>query len=505
MTLPVWLDALWDAERSRAADRWAIDEGHVPSLELMERAAEGLAELVQQVAPHGLVAVVCGGGNNGGDGYAAARLLREAFREVRVLHASDPDALTGDALTQFSHLPGTPSRPFAAGELEGAAVVVDALLGTGFSGTPRGPVGDAIAAIARCGLPVVAADVPSGVDASTGEVAGEAVGAAATATFHGAKPGLWINPGKARSGTIQVVDIGIADEAPAPAAQAGLIDDAAVLAQLPTRGDGWTKFTSGHVLVAGGSRGLTGAVVLACEAAMRTGAGYVSACVPGSQQPLVGAHLVEVMQIALAENDGHHVAAGAAAVLEEAGRRAGALVVGPGLGTTDGAVAFARELAAQAPVALLLDADGLNAHAGHLDALAARSGPTVLTPHAGELGRLLGVPSCEVEARRLHHVREAARISGAIVVLKGDDTLVARPDGLVAVSPGATPALATAGTGDVLSGIAGALLSRGLDPFLAACAAVRLHARAGVHAAAAQGLDGVIARDVIAALPHARA
>jgi NAD(P)H-hydrate epimerase len=313
-----------------------------------------------------------------------------------------------------------------------------------------------------------------------------------------------VNPGKAHAGAVRVIDIGIPPGAPAAPAEVGLIDDAALLATLPSRGAGWTKFTSGHVLVAGGSRGLTGATVLAGEAAMRAGAGYVTACVPQSAQPILAAQLVEVMQLALPEADGHHVEDGAALVLAEAARRGGALVLGPGLGRAEPAQAFARALAQRAGIPLLLDADGLNAFAGRLADLAGREAPTVLTPHDGELGRLLGVPSAEVQARRLHHARAAANAAGAIVVLKGDDTLVAAPDGSVAVSPGASPALATAGTGDVLSGVAGALLARGLEPFTAACAAVRLHARAGIAAAARIGVDGVIARDVIAALPGAR-
>lgn len=504
MTLPAWATALPDAEGSRSADHWAIEDQGIPSLELMEAASAGLATLVQEVAPDGEVVVVCGGGNNGGDGYACARLLRDAWREVRVLTTSDPASLTGDAAVQLQRLPGDVPRRFDPALLDGAAVIVDALLGTGFTGEPRGLVADAIAAIADAGVPVVACDVPSGVDAGTGEIAGRAVRAVATATFHAAKPGLYVEPGKGHAGDVRVVDIGIPAGAPVPEPDVGLIADAALLAGLPRRGAAWTKFTSGHVLVAGGSRGLLGALILASEAAGRAGAGYVTACVPASEQPVVAAHVVEVMQLALPDEDGHHVAEGVRVVLAEAHRRGGALVLGPGLGRSEPAAAFARAAAAQAPVALVLDADGLNAHAGLLDDLGAREAPTVLTPHEGELGRLLGVPSEDVRARRLHHAREAARRAHAVVVLKGDDTLVAEPGGQVLVSPGATPALATAGTGDVLSGVIGALLARGVEPVTAAAAAVRLHARAGVLAATRLGVDGVIARDVIAELPHAR-
>lgn len=504
MTLPSWATPLLDAERSRAADRWAIEDCGIASLDLMEAASAGLAALVQEVAPDGDVVVVCGGGNNGGDGYACARLLREAWREVRVLTTSDPSALSGDAAVQLERLPGDRPRRFDPAALDGASVIVDALLGTGFAGRPRGLVAEAIDAIAACGVPVVACDVPSGVDAATGEVAEGAVRAAATATFHAPKPGVFVNPGKDHAGSVRVVDIGIPAGAPGAAPDTGLIDDEALLATLPRRAAGWTKFTSGHVLVAGGSRGLLGAAILASEAASRAGAGYVTACVPQSQQPIAAAHLVEVMQLALPEADGHHVAEGVRVVLAEAHRRGGALVLGPGLGRSDEAAAFARAAAAQAPIRLLLDADGLNAHAGLLDDLASRPAPTVLTPHEGELGRLLDIPADEVRARRLHHAREAARRANAIVVLKGDDTLVADSAGTVLVSRGATPALATAGTGDVLSGVLGALLARDIDPLRAAAAAVRLHARAGVAAARVLGVDGVTARDVIARLPQAR-
>jgi hydroxyethylthiazole kinase-like uncharacterized protein yjeF len=501
VSLPSWLQGLPDPERMRATDRWAIEQRGIPGLELMERAGRGLADLVVAVAPEGPVAIGCGKGNNGGDGYVAARLLRDAGREVRALAVAPVDDLRGDARANAERVEGI--EPFAAARLEGCAVAVDALLGTGFSGTPHGAVADAIAALNAAGLPIVAADVPSGVDAASGVAAGEAIRARATATFAAAKPGLWINPGKSYAGTVRVIDIGIPAGAPIDEPDVALIDDAALLALLPSRSAGWTKFTSGHVLVAGGARGLTGAPSLAAEAAQRAGAGYVTACVPASQQPILAQRLLEAMTRGLPDDDGAHTAAGVDEVLDLAAR-GGALVVGPGIGRGAGAFAFARDLLARATVAVVLDADGLNAHAGDLAALASRSAPTILTPHEGELGRLLDVDSAAVQARRLEHARAAAAQAQAIVVLKGDDTLVADPGGLVAVSPGATGALATAGTGDVLSGVLAAVLSRDLDPFMAACAGVRLHARAGIHAAHEKGVDGVIARDVIEALPFAR-
>ena len=498
-----WLQPLPDAEAMRATDRWAIEERGIPSLELMERAGAGLARETELLAPDGRVVVLCGRGNNGGDGLVAARVLRERGRDVAVLAVGDVlEGARGDARANLERLPGEGPRPFSRLELEGAAVAVDAMLGTGAAGPPREAVAEAIEALARAGVAVVAADVPSGVDASTGEVAGVAVRAAVTATFHAAKPGLWISPGKAHAGHVQVVGIGIPDGSP-HAAEVGLIEGS-VIGCIPTRAAGSTKFSSGHVLVAGGSTGLTGAPSLAAEAAMRAGAGYVTACVPAALNPIFEGRLLEVMTRALPDEEGSHVPDGAPAVLEAAAARGGALVLGPGLGRHDGAFAFARAVAAEATAALVLDADALNAHAGRLGDLRARSAPTVLTPHAGELGRLLEIDSDAVGRRRLHHASQAARQAQAVVVLKGDDTLVCAPDGRVGVSRGGAPALATAGTGDVLSGVIAALIARCDDPFVAACAGVWLHARAGQLAGADLGADGVIASDVIARLPAAR-
>ncbi|HEV7751882.1 MAG TPA: NAD(P)H-hydrate dehydratase [Baekduia sp.] len=498
--LPAGLEPLLTPDQLRATDAWAAEHG-APGLELMERAGAGLARVVADVAPGGDVVVVCGGGNNGGDGYVAARLLREAGRAVRVLAVVDPAELKGDARINAERLPGEPPQPLAGGALAGAAVLVDALLGTGFHGEPRPEAARAIRAMNDAGAPVVAADVPSGVDAATGVVAGDAVRATVTGTFHAAMPGLWILPGKAHAGEVVVIDIGVPEGGPATSCL-GLIGRG-ILETYPRRGQDSTKFASGHVLVAGGSRGLTGAVCLSSLAAMRAGAGYVTACVPDSLNDIFEIKLTEAMTAPLPDDGGAHTEAGAPEVIERARTRGGTLVVGPGLGRSDGAAAFARRLVAEAPVAVVLDADGLNAHAGRLESLQDRPAPAVLTPHAGELARLLEVESGVVNARRLEHAREAARRAGAIVLLKGDDTIVAEPEGRVGVSRGGSPGLATAGTGDVLSGVLAAFLARGMAPFEAACAAVFLHAEAGRHAAThLNGPDGVIASDVIDELPY---
>jgi len=500
VTPPAWLEPLPDAAAMRATDAWAIETRGVPSLDLMERAGAAVAEHVARAVPEGRVAVVCGKGNNGGDGYVVARLLRDAGRDVTVLALWEPGSLRGDAREEAERLPGDPPLPFAPGGLHGAAAIVDAMLGTGFAGDVREPVLGAIRAIDHAGAHVIAVDVPSGVEASTGEVAGEAVRADATVTFHRAKPGLWISPGKQHAGTVHVADIGIPDGAPVDSA-AGLIGDG-VLAELPRRGAASTKFTSGNVYVVGGSSGLTGAPVLAALAAQRAGAGYVTVAAPASIELALAVRLLEAMVRPLPEEDGK-LGPSALAALLEALERANAVVLGPGLGRAPEAQAFAREAVERTPLPLVVDADGLNALIGHLDVVGRRSAPTVLTPHAGELGRLLEVGSDEIGRRRLHHARAAAERTGAIVVLKGDDTLVASPGGHVAVSPGGAPGLATAGTGDVLAGVIAALFARGLPAEHAAAAGVHGHLRAGRLAAAPHGPDGVVAGDVIAALPAA--
>lgn len=497
--LPDWLDPVFEAAEMRAVDAWAIEDQGVPSLDLMERAGAGLARVTAAAARLGPVRVVVGKGNNGGDGLVAARLLREEGREADVLAVAPPSELRGDAAANLERLPGVPPEPFTAERLEGSGVVVDALLGTGFEGSPREPLASAIAAINVQDAPVVACDVPSGVNASTGEVEGDAVRATGTATFHDSKVGLHVEPGKSHAGRVEIVEIGIPRGAPSAVA-AGLISER-VLALYPHRERTGSKFVSGVVVVAGGSMGLTGAPTMAARSAQRAGAGYVQVAVPAPVQPGVDLRLLEQMSRGLPDHDGFHTARGVEAVAEMA-ERAGAVVLGPGIGRAGSAVEFARGVARAVETPLLVDADGLNAYAGKLELLAERRAPTVLTPHEGELGRLLELHSDEVSAHRLRYAREAARLSGAVVLLKGDDTIVAATSSPVAINPSGTPALATAGTGDVLSGLIGALLAKGVSAFEAAALGALAHALAGRVAAERLGVDHVMAGDVIDALPR---
>jgi ADP-dependent NAD(P)H-hydrate dehydratase / NAD(P)H-hydrate epimerase len=494
-----WLDPCLDADQMRATDGWAINDQGVPSLQLMETAGRAVAEAAAQAAGSGRVAVVCGKGNNGGDGLVTARALREMGFEVEALLLSPGEQLSEDARANLERFDG--ARHVGAGELgaalDGAGTIVDAIFGTGFAGAPRDPAGSAIDAINDARSTVVATDIASGVNASTGEVEGRAVRADLTVTFHAPKLGHWVAPGKEHTGELQVAPIGIPEGAPVEAT-AGLIGTG-VLELAPHRMAGSTKFSSGQVVVVGGSRGLTGAVCLSALGAIRSGAGYATVAVPADLESIFEVKLTEVMSLGCASREGRLRPAASEQILG-ATERAACVVLGSGMGREQGTQRLARELTQRIPAPLVLDADGLNAYAGRIEALADREAPLVLTPHEGEMGRLLDRDSAVIKAKRLDSAREAAERSGAIVLLKGDDTIVADGE-RAAVNTVSSPQLATAGTGDVLTGVIAALIARGLEPFAATCAAALAHSRAGRVAGERVGHDSVIAGDVIDAMP----
>ncbi|HEX6723717.1 MAG TPA: NAD(P)H-hydrate dehydratase [Gaiella sp.] len=423
--------------------------------ELMERAGAAVAAEVLRGFPEARrVAAVCGGGANGGDGRIAARILREAGRDV--VETDDPAGAHVD-------------------------LVLDALFGTGFHGAPRPEAAAVIERINACGAPVVAVDLPSGVDASTGETAGVAVDADLTVTFHGRKVGLVVSPGRFLAGRVVVVDIGLG------AAPTAIVRGApALLDRVPRRGARDTKFSSGSLLVVGGAPGTTSAAVLSATAALRADAGYVTLAVPAEALPVAEALALEPVKRGFEW-------ANAAAALEPDLARASALAVGPGLGRSDEARALVRALLEGSSLPAVVDADGLFG----LEPVR-RDAPTVLTPHAGELARLLDVESAWVSAHRLEAAARAAERFAAVVLLKGADTIVRAPDGRTVVCDTGPPSLATAGTGDVLTGVVGAFLAKGLDPVDAAAAAALAH---GLAARSVPHQAGLVASDVAAALP----
>ena len=488
-------EPLFTAEEMRAAE--AAYPG--PTEELMERAGAAVADAVAASWPDARrIAVWCGTGANGGDGFVVARLLHAAGREVEAVLVGDEGRVAGDAATMLARAreAGVPVRPFADTAGGRADVVVDALFGTGFSGAPRREAAAAIEALSALGGAVLAVDVPSGVDASTGRVGGAAVEAARTVTFHGAKVGLAVGPGRFHAGRVEVVDIGLA---PGGETRARRVR-ADALELVPRRGPRDNKYTAGFVCVVGGSAGLTGAPFLASEAAMRAGAGYVRACVPASLASVFAGRFVEVTTTACPDDGEGRLAESAAAAVLEAAAKADCVALGPGLGRSNGTRALVRALLDRLEIPVVLDGDGLWALAGHLDWVFSRHAPTVLTPHSGELAGLLGRDAAWVDANRLDAAGGAADDVGAVVCLKGADTLVAAPGRGLLVCDLGSPGLASAGTGDVLTGIVAAFLAKGMDAPTAAAVGAAAGGVAAAEAARRHGEAGLIARDVVEAL-----
>lgn len=447
------LEPLFTAAEMRAAEE-RYPGFPDTAAELMERAGRAVAvELLRAYPDARRVAAVCGGGANGGDGRIALRVLREA----------GIDAVETDDPTGFD-------------------VIVDGLFGTGFAGAPRPEAVALIDRINASGAPVVAVDLPSGVDASTGEVAGAVVDADLTVTFHGRKVGHVVAPGRHHVGRVILADIGLEGAA----TRARRVEET-ILDTVPRRAERDTKFTSA-VAVVGGAPGTTGAAVLAARAALRADAGYVTLCVPDAVLAVAETLALEPVKVGFPAADPLEVVVAACA-------RAGAVALGPGLGRAPVTAALVRGLLERLEVPVVVDADALFG----LEPVD-RAHPTVLTPHVGELARLLERTADWVDAHRLAAVAEAVERFGAVVVLKGPDTIVAAPGAGLLLADHGPPSLATAGTGDVLTGVIAAFLAKGLEPAHAAAAAAVAHGLAARRCAQTAGL---VASDVVEALPLA--
>lgn len=507
---------LFTAEEMRRLDRRAVTELDIPGATLMENAGRGAADAIERAfgpAPGRRVAVVCGKGNNGGDGLVVARHLAGrgaaveawligAAADVRGDAAVNMDAArrAGLPLTEVAGAPGLEALRRA---LASADLVVDALLGTGVSGAATGLIADAIAAINEAGRPVCALDLPSGLSADRGALLGPTVRAQLTVTFGLPKRGLYLHPGAAHAGRIEVADIGVPRAWLEQGLTVGLLEAEDVLAVLPTRPADAHKGHYGHLLVVAGSIGKTGAAILACLGALRAGTGLVTCALPASQQPIVAARLAEAMTEPLPETGAQALSAKALDRLLELAGRMDAVAAGPGVGLDAETQATVRDLIRAAERPMVVDADALTALVGHLGTLREARGPRLLTPHPGEAARLLGRSIPEVQADRIESARRLARESGAIVALKGAGTVIAGPGGEVAINPTGNPGMATGGSGDVLTGVAGGFLAQGLGPEAALRAAVYLHGLAGDLAAAERGEAGLIAGDIADALPAA--
>jgi hydroxyethylthiazole kinase-like uncharacterized protein yjeF len=494
------LKALLTAEEMRACEAEAGRSG-ISTHELMERAGRALAEHAQRLSGlEGRFAVLCGPGNNGGDGLVAARHLALAGRQVLVVLLAKPEALKGESRANLEAL--TAMGGSAGGRLADFAprpgdVAIDALLGTGLNRAPEGALADAIHTLWKwraLGVRVLSADLPSGLSSDTGVAFRPAVQADETVAFGALKVGEALEPGASLAGEVHLADLGMSPED----APVTLLEEEDARGWLPQRRADSNKGTYGHLLLVAGSRGKSGAAALAGLAALRSGVGLCTVATPEDALSDVLGHAPELMGFGLEEDKPLgplHLEA-----LLEAAEAKDALVLGPGIARGKKTAQLLARLLERFPGPAVLDADGLNAVAGHLEVLRAAQGPLVLTPHPGEMARLCGLTVAEIQSNRVAVARDFARAHHVVLVLKGARTVVASPDGRARVNPTGNPGMATGGTGDVLSGVCGALLAQGLAPVDAASTAVYAHGLAGDLEQEWRGDLGLIASDLLSGL-----
>jgi len=499
------------AAEMRELDRRAIKEYGIPGIVLMENAARGVVS--RMVHAWGGVSgrryvVFCGKGNNGGDGLAIARHLHNMGAKVAVMLFAEE--MKGDAGTNLgsARKMGLDMKTVSQNLrkertiVAHADAVVDAIFGTGLASEVGGQYKKVIDMINACARRVVSVDIPSGVDSDKGRIMGAAVRADMTVTFGLPKRGLYLYPGAQMAGDVHVADIGIPRQALESApVKAALLSHANVSGLLPARKQDSHKGTFGHLFILAGSAGKTGAAVLSAMAALRSGAGLVTLGVPESLNDVFEEKLTEAMTIPLPETDERTLSPKGLEAVLEALRGKTALVLGPGISTNSGTARLVSELLPEVEVPMLIDADGLNILSIDDTPLRKAKAPAVLTPHPGEMGRLLGVLAREVQADRPDAACDLAAEYGTPVVLKGARTLIAAPSGDFFINPTGNPGMATAGTGDVLSGVIGSFMAQGLEPWDAALLGVYVHGMAGDLAAGLKGQAGLIAGDIVESIP----
>jgi len=476
----------------READRMAIERG-TAGIVLMERAGAAVAERAREGFPAARdVLVICGPGNNGGDGFVAARLLADAGLRVRLALLGSREAHAGDAATAAAGWTGE-VLDVAAVEPARGELVIDALLGTGLGRDLDGAAAGIVERVNRAHCPVLAVDIPSGIDGDTGRVCGAAIRADATVTFAARKPGHLLFPGRSHCGRIDVADIGIPDEVVAAVAPAFSANEPELwIDAFPVPGLDTHKYARGHAVVLSGDASHTGAARLVARGALRIGAGAVTLVSPRGALAVNAAHLTAIMLAACDDSEE------LATLLSD--KRISAVALGPGLGVGERTRALVKA-AAKAGRGLVLDADALTSFAGEaytLGAISTSARDCVWTPHHGEMQRLFEAAEGVLDApSRLETALRAATVARSIVIYKGGDTVVASPDGRAAIAANASPYLATAGSGDVLGGFVAGLLAQGMPAFEAACAAVWLHGEAGARLG-----PGVIAEDLPEMVPE---
>jgi len=502
------------AETMQELDRLTIERFGVPGMDLMERAGHGCADIIDRRYGTGgqkSVAVFAGKGNNGGDGYVIARILHGLGWNVTLFLHALRDEIHGDALANLDRLPEGVTRVDAVGgdhagigaRVNACDLIVDALLGTGLKNEVSGLYAASIAQINASGRPVVSVDIPSGVNATSGRILGIAVRADLTVTFAMAKLGHILYPGAEYVGELLVTDIGIPAELMAAATAVEYLDADSAAILFRRRSRTCHKGDNGHSLIIAGSAGKSGAAAMAANSAMRSGAGLVTLCVPESIHAILEVKTTEAMTVPLADNGSGVLFLAAAERIMELLPGRDVIAIGPGMGMDEDTRCLVREIVAAVRVPLVMDADALNAVAGYPEAI--RSAPSVavvMTPHPGEMARLANVSVADVESDRLGVAARFAADNGAYLILKGARTVIAAPDGRLAVNSSGNPGMASGGMGDVLTGVVTALLAQGYEPFAACCLAVYCHGAAGDLVARDKGEVGLIATDVQEMLPY---
>ena len=510
------------AEEMRSIDVYTIQEVGVPGVVLMENASLGVVHAIEGFRDENIpsshrpftVSIFVGRGNNGGDGLVVARHLANRGYNVRTYLMAEPDKFAGDALTnlQIAHNMRLPMEYILSAEqldihkkdIAASDLLVDAIFGTGLKGAVRGLAASVIEFLNSTGVPVIAIDLPSGLEAGKGRIEGSCVRATVTVTMALPKRGLLLYPGAGFVGELQVVDIGVPPEVvesqniPVDLIQA---PDAAKL--LPARPRDAHKGTFGRVLVLAGSVGFTGAAAMASESALRVGAGLVTLGIPESLNPIMEVKLTEVMTRPLAETESMSLAIASRDEIMELVDGADAVALGPGISRDPETVSLVQSLCKEIRIPKVIDADGLNALAENRAIHKELGDDTILTPHPGEMARLMGCSVADVQSDRIEIARNFARENGVILVLKGAPTVTADPEGMAYVNSTGNPGLASGGTGDVLTGAIAGFLAQGLEPRDAAILGVYLHGLAGDLVATTIGEAGMLAGDVLNHLPGA--
>jgi hydroxyethylthiazole kinase-like uncharacterized protein yjeF len=496
----------------REIDRVTSQRFSVPSLTLMENAGTAVAEFVLSQYPSAeRIGVICGKGNNGGDGFVAARKLKASGREVRIVLLAESSELRGDAAEMFRRLAIAPVIVRSADELKReparavfeSEVLLDAILGAGFKPPVSGVYGEAIRLLNASSAPVVAVDIPSGADADVmGEQTGAVARADAMVTFTAPRPAHIF--GRLTDGPTLIAPIGSPDEAVVSSLQLNLITAHEIAPLIGPRPLAANKGNFGHVLVIGGSVGKAGSVAMAGMAALRTGAGLSTVATPKSVLATVAGFHPEVMTEPLDETDAGTISTYAGERIDELIEGKTVLAVGPGISRNPKTSEFVRSLVAKCKTPLVLDADGLNAFEGRANELNGKGRTLVITPHPGEMARLAASTIAAVQRDRINVARTFAREHELIVVLKGHRTLIARPDGTVWVNTTGNPGMATGGTGDILTGMVAGLIAQNPERIVeAVIAAVHLHGLAGDVARESMGEHSLVASDLVKALPEA--